>query len=372
MSESSTELRTPLHALHLELGARMVAFAGYSLPVSYAAGIVQEHNHTRECASLFDVSHMGQILVTGPDAAAALEALMPADLVDLPPWRQRYAMLTNDAGGVLDDLMAARLDEGFLLVVNAARKAGDLAHIESRLPAGCTARMLTERALLALQGPKAAEVLATLAPDAAALEPMGLRRMEVAGVECIVSRSGYTGEDGFEIAAPAGHADALARALLAHPQAAPAGLGARDTLRLEAGFCLYGNELDEATTPIEADLAWTIARARRPGGRRAGGYPGADTIERQLRDGPPRRRIGLSPDSRAPVRAGAELMDADGRPVGRVTSGGFAPTLKRPVAMGYVDPDRAAPGGELAATVRGQRIAMRVTPLPFVPHRNRG
>ncbi|HEX6994484.1 MAG TPA: glycine cleavage system aminomethyltransferase GcvT [Gammaproteobacteria bacterium] len=370
-----TEARTPLDVLHRELGARMVTFAGYALPVSYASGIVREHEHTRERASVFDVSHMGQILVTGADAAAALEALMPADLVDLPEGRQRYAMLTSETGGVLDDLMAARLDDGFLLVVNAARKAGDLARIDAHVQeAGygdCRVGMLSDRALLALQGPKAADVLEPLAPGAASLEFMAVCRLVVAGTECIVSRSGYTGEDGFEISVPASDAEALARALLAHPDAAAAGLGARDTLRLEAGLCLYGNDLDETTTPIEADLAWTIARARRPGGKRAGGYPGADALERQLRDGAPRRRVGLAAESRVPVRAGSELADADGRPVGRVTSGGFAPTLKRPIAMGYVDAGVASLGRELVATVRGQPIPMRVVPLPFVPHRYR-
>jgi len=376
MNESSTDLRTPLYALHRELGARMVSFADYALPVSYAAGIVQEHTHTREHASLFDVSHMGQILVTGRDAAAALEALMPADLIGLRSGRQRYALLTNDAGGVRDDLMAARLDDGYLLVVNAACKADDLAHLEAHVAARddleCTVRMLTDRALLALQGPRAADVLAAVAPDAAALEFMDIRRIEAFGTECIVSRSGYTGEDGFEISLPAERAEAAARRLLAQPGVAPAGLGARDTLRLEAGLCLYGNELDPVTTPIEADLAWTIGRARRPGGERAGGYPGADVIGAQLRDGAPRRRVGLMPDSRVPVRAGCELLDADGRTVGTVTSGGFGPTLKRPIAMGYVGPDSATVDTELAAIVRGQRIAMRVTRLPFVPHRYRG
>src|SRR5690606_31966911 len=367
---SVTGVHTPLDALHRELGARMVAFAGYALPVSYPAGIVQEHTHTREQASLFDVSHMGQILVTGPDAAAALEALMPADLVGLPEGRQRYTMLTSDDGGVLDDVMAARLDDGFLLVVNAARKAHDLAHLEARLPAG-SVNMLPDRALVALQGPAAESVLVRVAPDAVSLVFMDVRKIDVAGIPCIVSRAGYTGEDGFEISAPARDAEAIARALLAEPEAAPAGPGARDTLRLEAGLCLYGNELDETTTPIEADLAWTIGRARRPGGKRAGGYPGAHVLERQLRDGAPRRRIGLTPDSRMPVRAGCELTDPEGRPVGRVTSGGFGPTLKRPIAMGYVASAHTAPGAELAATVRGQRIPMRITPLPFVPHRYR-
>ncbi|HEU4617490.1 MAG TPA: glycine cleavage system aminomethyltransferase GcvT [Gammaproteobacteria bacterium] len=367
MSESSTALRTPLYDLHRELGARIVTFAGYALPVSYAAGIVQEHIHTRERASLFDVSHMGQILVTGPHAAAGLETLMPADLVGLREGRQRYTMLTNDAGGVLDDLMAARLDDGFLLVVNAARKAGDLAHLDTALQSEHV-RMLTDRALLALQGPTAADVLARHAPESASLKFMDVRRLSIEGAECIVSRSGYTGEDGFEISVPARNAEALARALLAHAEVAPAGLGARDTLRLEAGLCLHGQDLDETTTPVEADLVWTIGRARRPGGARSGGYPGADAIERQLRDGARRRRIGLMAESRVPVRAGSELADAEGRTVGRVTSGGFAPTLKRPVAMGYVAPAAAAPGTEVAATVRGQRIAMRVTPLPFVPH----
>ncbi len=366
-----TDKRTPLHALHRELGGRLVSFAGYELPVSYAGGIVQEHTQTRERASLFDVSHMGQILVTGDDAATALEALMPVDVLGLAEGRQRYALLTSDAGGVRDDLMIARLGEGYLLVVNASRKADDFAHLQAHMPPGCSARMLSDRALLALQGPAAAEVLAQHAPDAASLAFMDIRPFTIYGVDCLVSRSGYTGEDGFEIALPASDAEALARRWLAHEDVAPAGLGARDTLRLEAGLCLYGNELNETTTPVEAGLTWAIGRVRRANGARAGGYPGADIIERQMREGPPWRRVGMLPDSRVPVRAGSELVDGDGRPVGRVTSGGFSPTLQRPIAMGYVEPDRAAEGTELAATVRGQSIVMRVAPLPFVPHRNR-
>jgi aminomethyltransferase len=296
---------------------------------------------------------------------------MPTDLLGLHEGRQRYALLTNDAGGVLDDLMAARLDDGFLLVVNAARKALDFAHIEARMRGACSARMLSDRALLALQGPLAEAVLARHAPAVASLEFMDIRRVTVEGAECIVSRSGYTGEDGFELSVPASDAEALARALLAHPEVAPAGLGARDTLRLEAGLCLYGNELDESTTPIEAGLAWAIGRARRPGGARAGGYTGAAAIERQWREGAARRRVGLAPDSRAPVRAGADLADREGRTIGRVTSGGFGPTLKRPIAMGYVAPEHAAPGVELFTSVRGEPVTMRVSALPFVPHRYR-
>jgi aminomethyltransferase len=366
-----TDLRTPLYELHRELDARIVTFAGYALPVSYAAGIVREHEHTREAASLFDVSHMGQIVVTGSDPAEALEALMPADLLGLREGRQRYSFLTNDAGGVLDDLMVARLDDGFLLVVNAARKALDFEHLAARLQGACSARMLSDRALLALQGPLAQTVLARHAPALASLEFMDIRRVDIGGYECIVSRSGYTGEDGYELSVPARDAEALARALLAHPEVAPAGLGARDTLRLEAGLCLYGNELDETTTPIEAGLGWAIGRARRPGGTRAGGYPGAGAVERHLRDGAPRRRAGLMPDSRAPVRAGADLADREGRTIGRVTSGGFGPTLKRPIAMAYVAPEHSAAGVELFASVRGEPITMRVTALPFVPHRYR-
>ena len=363
--------RTPLHARHRELGGRLVSVAGYELPVSYAGGIVLEHTHTRERASLFDVSHMGQILVTGDEAATGLEALMPVDVLGLAAHRQRYALLTSDAGGVLDDLMVARIGEGYLLVVNAARKTNDLAHLQARLPRGCAARMLSDRALLALQGPAAAEVLARQAPEAASLGFMEIRPLTIDGVDCLVSRSGYTGEDGFEIAMPAADAERLARHWLSQAEVAPAGLGARDTLRLEAGLCLYGNELDETTTPVEAGLAWAIGRARRAAGARPGGYPGAEIIERQLRDGPPRRRDGLLPASRMPVRAGSELVDGGGRPVGGVTSGGFGPTLQRPIAMGYVEPACAAVGTELAATVRGKDIVMRVAPLPFVPARNR-
>jgi aminomethyltransferase len=349
----------------------MVAFAGYSLPVSYAAGIIEEHKHARAHASLFDVSHMGQIRVHGDGAAAALEALMPADVVGLPEGRQRYALLTNEAGGVLDDLMVSRIGGALMLVVNAARKAHDLEHLEAYLPADCTAKLLDDRALLALQGPAAADIIARHSPDAAALGFMEVSRLAFGHIECIVSRSGYTGEDGFEISVPAAEAEALARALLDDARVAPAGLGARDSLRLEAGLCLYGSDLDTTTTPMEAGLAWAVPRSRRPGGARTGGYPGADVVERQLRDGAPRRRVGLVPDSRMIVRAGALLADREGRTVGRVTSGGFGPSVGTPIAMGYVEPGCASTGTELAASVRGQSVPLRVVPLPFVAHRYR-
>ena len=364
-------LTTPLDALHRSLGGRMVAFAGYSLPVSYATGIIEEHKHTRAHASLFDVSHMGQIRVQGERAAEALEALMPADLIGLPEGRQTYSLLTNDAGGVLDDLMAARLGGTLMLVVNAARKAHDFPRIRAALPSGCTAELLRDRALLALQGPAAADALARLAPETAQLAFMDARRIAIRGADCIVSRSGYTGEDGFELSVPADAAEALARALLEDDAVAPAGLGARDSLRLEAGLCLYGNDLDETTTPVEASLKWAIAHARRPGGVRPGGYPGADVVAQQLRAGAPRRRVGLVPDSRAIVRAGAVLTDRDGRTVGAVTSGGFGPTVGKPIAMGYVEPAHAIDATELSAAVRGQSVPLRVVPLPFVAHRYR-
>jgi aminomethyltransferase len=375
--------RTPLYDLHRELGARIVPFAGYAMPLNYARGIIEEHTHTRTLAGLFDVSHMGQIRVSAGagaatrDAAIALEALLPTDLVGLAPGRQRYAFLTDDAGGVLDDLMITSLASGFLLVVNAACKARDLAHLEAHCAGRsdssgrCSVELLDGRALLALQGPAAADVMTRLAPEAAALPFMSAATLTVAGSECWVSRSGYTGEDGFEISVDARQAEMLARTLLTHAEVAPAGLGARDSLRLEAGLCLYGRDLDPSTTPVEAGLTWALSRARRAGGARPGGYPGADIIERQLDAGVARRRVGLTADSRVPVRSGCELLDAGGRRVGSVTSGGFGPTLQAPVAMGYVASAHAEIDARLTAVVRGKAITVRVARLPFVPHRYR-
>ena len=357
--------RTALHALHLELGARMVPFAGYEMPVQYATGILREHLHTRSSASLFDVSHMGQALARGEGAARALEALVPGDIQALAPGRMRYTMLTTDTGGILDDLMVTATGDGLFLVLNAARKAVDLARLEAGLGGPVRVEALPDRALLALQGPGAADALARHAPDAAGLRFLGAVEMTVAGVDCLVSRSGYTGEDGFEISVAADRAEAVARTLLAEPEVAPAGLGARDTLRLEAGLCLYGHDIDETTSPIEADLAWTIPRRRRA----EGGFPGAERILKELAEGPARLRVGIRPEGRRPVREGTPIADDAGRAAGTVTSGGFGPSLGAPVAMGYVASPAAAEGTVLGLEVRGKTIPARVAALPFVPHR---
>ncbi|MBS0600755.1 MAG: glycine cleavage system aminomethyltransferase GcvT [Proteobacteria bacterium] len=370
MSAVETGLaRTPLHDLHLELGARMVPFAGYSMPVQYPAGVLKEHQHTRMAAGLFDVSHMGQVRLDGAQAAAALETLVPVDVLGLPAGRQRYAVFTNDAGGILDDLMIVNAGDHLFLVVNAACKAQDLAHLRARLEPAVTVTELADRALLALQGPAAAEVFLRLAPAAAGMKFMDFRTLEVAGIPCFASRSGYTGEDGFEISVPAARAVELARALLAEPEVAPIGLGARDSLRLEAGLCLYGHELDPTTTPIEAAIGWAIQKVRRTGGARAGGFPGADTILAQFDAGTARLRVGLAGSTRAPVREGAPLLDAGGREVGCVTSGSFGPSAGQPVAMAYVETASAAPGTELSALVRGRPVPMTVTTMPFVAQR---
>jgi aminomethyltransferase len=362
-------LKTPLHALHLELGAKMVPFAGYDMPVSYPAGILAEHQQCRERAALFDVSHMGQVRLVGADAALALETLVPVDVVDLPVGRQRYAFFTNATGGLLDDLMVLRRPEDLYLVVNAACKAGDLRHLQTQIGHRCTVVPVPDRALLALQGPLAMAALARLNPDVAAMKFMDGRTLDLGGQACFVTRSGYTGEDGFEISVADDGAVALARALLSQPEVAPAGLGARDTLRLEAGLCLYGHDIDDKTTPIEAGLAWAIQKVRRAGGARAGGYPGAHVIDAQLAHGTTARRVGLVGLARAPVREGTPLVDARGHPVGRVTSGTVGPTVKQPIAMGYVGADHSAPHAELFAEVRGKRLPMHVTPMPFTPHR---
>ena len=362
-------LRTPLHALHERLGARLVPFAGYAMPLQYPAGILAEHRHCRSAAALFDVSHMGQVELVGADAAAALESLVPADIVDLGLDRQRYALFTDDAGGILDDLMVTRHADRLLLVVNAARKDADLQHLHTRIGARCTVLPRPDRALLALQGPQAAAALARLAPQVAGLVFMAGGAFTLAGAACYVTRSGYTGEDGFEISVPADAAPALAEALLAMPEVAPAGLGARDTLRLEAGLCLYGHDIDTTTTPVEAGLAWAIQKVRRPGGARAGGYPGEAVIARQLAEGAPRRRVGLVGVERAPVREGAALADAAGAPLGRVTSGTLAPSVDRTIALAYLPATHSAPGTEVFADVRGRRLPMQVSALPFHPHR---
>lgn len=367
---ASTALaRTPLYALHRELGARMVPFAGYEMPVQYPNGILKEHLHARTAAGLFDVSHMGQVRLAGAAAAAALESLVPVDVVDLGVGRQRYALFTNDDGGIRDDLMIANFGDHLLLVVNAACKTQDFAHLHAHLGGRCEVTELTDRALLALQGPQAGAVLARFAPETGPMTFMTVGPATLAGIACTVSRSGYTGEDGFEISVPAEHAEALARLLLAEPEVAPIGLGARDSLRLEAGLCLYGHDIDAATTPVEADLAWALSRSRRAGGARPGGYPGATTILTQLEQGVTRKRVGLRPQGRMPVREGAELVDAGGRVVGMVTSGGFGPSVGAPVAMGYVEAGLATTGAALSAIVRGQPVPASVAAMPFVPTR---
>ncbi len=342
----------------------MVPFAGYELPVQYPAGILAEHRHTRSRASLFDVSHMGQARLPLA-AAAALESLVPVDVLGLPPGRQRYAFFTSEAGGILDDLMFAHAADHLFVVVNAARKAHDFALLERH----CGVQVLADQALLALQGPLAAAVMQRLAPEVAKLGFMQTCATTLGGAACFISRSGYTGEDGFEISVPAADADKLARLLLTQDGVAPAGLGARDSLRLEAGLCLYGHDIDESTTPVEAGLDWAIQKIRRRGGAREGGFPGTHVILEQLERGTARRRAGIVPEGRAPLREGEVLQDAAGRAVGRLTSGGFGASVNGPVAMGYVESALAVPGVQLSAVVRGKPRACRVTALPFVPHR---
>ena len=364
-------LTTPLHALHLELGARMVPFAGYAMPVQYPAGILAEHRWCRDSAALFDVSHMGQLQLRGTDAAAALESLVPQDVVDLPVDKQRYAFFTNPQGGLLDDLMVTRRADHLFLIVNAGCKQGDIRHLITHIGHRCSVVPMPDHALLALQGPQAVTALARLDPGVATLAFMTGGDFTLAGVDCFVTRSGYTGEDGFEISVPAAQAEALARTLLAEPEVKPAGLGARDTLRLEAGLCLYGHDIDTRTTPIEAGLAWAIQKVRRPGGARAGHYPGAKVIEGQLATGPLLKRVGLIGLERVPVREGTALVDSHGRPLGRVTSGTLGPTVHEPVAMAYLAIDHAGIQHEVYAEVRGKRLPMRVTAMPFTPHRYR-
>jgi aminomethyltransferase len=375
VSEAPTLQKTPLHALHRAQGGKMVAFAGYDMPVQYGSGVLKEHLHTRAGAGLFDVSHMGQIALRPKsgkveDAALALERLVPQDIVAVAPGRQRYAQFTNAAGGLLDDLMAANFGDHLFLVVNGACKAADEAHLRKHLADTCSIDVLADRALVALQGPKAASVLATMCPEAPAMKFMEAGPHQVDGIDCFVSRSGYTGEDGFEISIPAAKAEAVVFRLLDDPDVMPIGLGARDSLRLEAGLCLYGHDIDTTTTPVEAALEWSVQKSRRSGGARAGGFPGADVILPQFEQGASRRRVGLKPEGRAPVREGAPLFAdaASADPIGAVTSGGFAPSLNAPIAMGYLPTSQAAIGGLVFADVRGQRLPLRVSAMPFVPH----
>ncbi len=365
-------LITPLNALHIELGARMVPFAGYSMPVQYPAGLMAEHQHTRNAAGLFDVSHMGQLRLLGPDAAAAFETLMPVDVIDLPVGKQRYGLLLTDEGTVIDDLMFFNKGQGeIFVIVNGACKVGDIAHIQARIGQRCQVVPMPDHALLALQGPQAVTALARLAPGVEKLVFMTGGDFDIAGCECFVTRSGYTGEDGFEISVPAAQADTLARALLAQPEVKPIGLGARNSLRLEAGLCLYGNDIDTTTTPPEATLNWAVQKVRRTGGARAGGFPGADKVLAQIDDPAilQRKRVGLVALERVPVREHTELQSTDGQKIGEVTSGLLGPTVNEPVAMGYVSPAFAAIGTRVNAIVRGKAVPMEVRAMPFTPAR---
>jgi aminomethyltransferase len=371
LPEPHNLLQTPLHQLHRELGARMVPFAGYSMPVQYPAGLIAEHRHTREAAGLFDVSHMGQLRLAGADAAAAFESLMPMDVIGLAEGRQRYGLLLTDEGGIIDDLMFANRGDDLFVIVNGACKTGDIAHIRERIGSRCDVIPMPERALLALQGPKAVDAFSRLVPGVTRLVFMTGGRMRWEQADLFVTRSGYTGEDGFEISVHASQAEPLARALLAQPEVRPVGLGARNSLRLEAGLCLYGSDIDTTTTPVEASLGWAIQKVRRSGGARAGGFPGAAKVLAQL-DGSspvPRKRVGLIALERVPVREQAELRDAAGQPIGAVTSGLLGPTIDQPVAMGYVAAASSSPGTQVTAIVRGKPVAMQVTTLPFVPNR---
>ena len=387
---SSDLLQTPLHALHVELGARMVPFAGYSMPVQYPAGLMAEHKHTRDSAGLFDVSHMGQLKLVGDQAAAALESLIPVDVQGLGVHKQRYGLLLTDAGTIIDDLMfvnwgdpsvhagaplprAVNEQAGpqLFLIVNGACKAGDIAHIQAHIGQRCQVLPMPERALLALQGPKAVDALARLVPGVEQLVFMTGGVFAWNGADLYITRSGYTGEDGFEISVGAAHAEALARALLAQPEVAPIGLGARNSLRLEAGLCLYGNDIDTTTTPIEAGLNWAIQKVRRIDGERAGGFPGANVVLPQLAGTAPpqRKRVGLIAKERIPVREPAELQSMDGQVIGQITSGLLSPTLNQPIAMGYVQAKYAALGTEVQAIVRGKGVPMVVSAMPFLPPR---
>lgn len=375
MSDHNTLLTTPLNALHLELGARMVPFAGYSMPVQYPAGLMAEHAHTRNAAGLFDVSHMGQLRLVGPDAAAAFESLMPVDVIGLGVNKQRYGLLLTDEGTIIDDLMFVNRDHAnggdLFVIVNGACKAGDIAHIQAKIGQRCEVIPMPERALLALQGPQAVTALQRLVPGVEQLVFMTGGNFEWNDAELYITRSGYTGEDGFEISVHQAQADALARALLAEPEVKPIGLGARNSLRLEAGLCLYGNDIDTTTTPVEAALNWALQKVRRTGGERAGGFPGADKVLAQLDASLPltRKRVGLIAKDRVPVREHVELQNAAGERIGEVTSGLIGPTINQPIAIGYVEPAYAALGTPVNAIVRGKAVAMEVAAMPFVPTR---
>ena len=377
MGTQTTEdlLRTPLHGLHVELGAKMVPFAGYDMPVQYKLGVLGEHLHTRDKAGLFDVSHMGQAVLVGADhetTARALETLVAADLVNLERGAMRYTQLLNPQGGIIDDLMVTRPageeDEGkLLLVVNAACKHGDYEYMNATLPEGVSLEVREDLALLALQGPAAVDVLSKLCPEAGDLTFMTGKPVQIEGVPCHASRSGYTGEDGYEISVPADKAEDLARKLLADEDVEPIGLGARDSLRLEAGLCLYGHDIDETTTPVEAALTWSVGKRR----REEANFPGAEKILGQIADGASRKRVGIRPDGKGPAREGTEIVDADGNVIGTVTSGGFGPTANAPVAMGYVGREFAKVGTPLTLLVRGKPRAAAVAAMPFIEKRYR-
>ncbi|GEA52005.1 aminomethyltransferase [Vibrio inusitatus NBRC 102082] len=363
-------LKTPLHALHVEEGAKMVPFAGYDMPVQYPLGVKKEHLHTRDAAGLFDVSHMGQLRLKGENAAAALEALVPVDIIDLANGNQRYAFFTNEQGGIMDDLMVANLGDHLFVVVNAACKEQDIAHLQANLPADVELEIINDRALLALQGPKAVDALSELNPSVKDMLFMDVVQLELLGSQCIVSRSGYTGEDGFEISVPAEQAEALARKLTDSELVEWIGLGARDSLRLECGLCLYGHDLDTTTTPVEASLLWAISKVRRADGERAGGFPGADIILDQIATKDvKRKRVGLVGQTKAPVREGCKLFDENDAEVGVVTSGTAGPNAGKPVSMAYVRTDLMVVGTEIFAEVRGKKLPMTVTKMPFVPQR---
>jgi aminomethyltransferase len=369
-NHQQASLKTPLYELHIQAGAKMVPFAGYEMPVQYKLGVKKEHLHARESAGLFDVSHMGQLLLTGENAAAMLETLVPVDVIDLPIGKQRYAFFTNEQGGILDDLMIANLGDALFVVVNAACKTNDIAHLQAHLKEGVTLTELNQRALLALQGPKAAQVLAALAPSVADMLFMDIVQVEIEGIDCIVSRSGYTGEDGYEISVPSENSQTLAKRLLEFEEVEWIGLGARDSLRLECGLCLYGHDLDETTTPIEASLIWALSPVRRAEGERAGGYPGADVIHAQHADkSVTRKRVGLVGETKAPVREGTSLFDIDGNLIGIVTSGTAGPTAGVPVSMAYIHTAFSTVGTQVFAEVRGKRLPMMVAKMPFVPQR---
>jgi aminomethyltransferase len=361
---TETESSLPLDSWHRRLGARMVPFAGYAMPIQYE-GIIAEHRWTRESAGLFDVSHMGQLLIAGANAEAGLEALLPADLAVLKEGRPKYSLLLTEDGGIIDDLMVTRRGDHFYMVVNGATKHGDIAHLEGKLPRGVVLDHMKEQALLALQGPKAVAALSRLVPEAAELTFMIGGAFTLAGIKTWISRSGYTGEDGFEISVPAANVEAIATLLLDQPEVKPIGLGARDSLRLEAGLPLYGHDLDETTTPVEADLVFALSKRRRG----SGGFPGWHRIVRELEEGPIRKRVGLLVEGRQPVREGALVVDGEGNEVGKVTSGGFSPSLEAPIAMAYVPAGSAASGSTISLAQRGKIFSARVAPLPFVPHR---